>query len=90
MKCSAVAIFIRYVWNGCRRSDTPAFVKDKLKKQGRVVRETCFTEDRAGSNPRAGNMKKFQTKEIKTLRKIADKIEQEIKTLRKIQTNELH
>ena len=43
MKCSAVAISTRYVWNGCRRSDTPAFVKDKLKKQGRVVRETCFT-----------------------------------------------
>ena len=40
MKCSAVAISTRYVWNGCRRSDTPAFVKDKLKKQGRVIRET--------------------------------------------------
>ena len=43
------AVSTRYVWNGCRRSDTPAFVKAELKKQGRVVRETCFTEGEANT-----------------------------------------
>ena len=43
------------------------------------LRSSPDIQERAGSNPRAGKMKKFQTKEIKTLRKIAVKIEQEIK-----------
>ena len=43
-----VAISTRYVWNGCRRSDTPAFVKDKLKQEGRVV-QTSTTRNALGS-----------------------------------------